>query len=333
MRKFGMAASLLALSAGAAAAGGIDRSRLSYGALFEPGTYVELGITNVSPDVSGTYVPLLGGGSTGDMAGPFQGLSFAYKRDLNDQLALGIFLNMPYSADANYTAGPYTGLRAEWTSHQIAAILKYKATDKVSVYGGLRYVRSSADIFIPQALFGGVPGGYTATGDNDEQLGYLVGVAYEIPDIALRVALTYESGVTHEFDTTETSLAFGAANPIRSVTEVEMPQSVALDFQTGIAKDTLLFGSVRWSEWSVWEVAPAGYDGAVSPGTPGDAITGFDNDVTTWQLGVGRRINENFSVFARASYEKSNGGVASRLAPTDGSRSFGIGGTYTRDNV
>jgi long-chain fatty acid transport protein len=333
MRNSVLAASVLALTAGAANAGGIDRSRLSYGVLFEPGSYVELGITHVSPTVSGAYAPAFGGGSTGDMAGPFKGLSFAYKSDLNETLALGVFFNMPYSADANYSQGIYSGLRAEWTSHQIAAVLKYKATDAISVYGGLRYLRSSADINIPPALFGSVPGGYSAKGDNDEQFGYIVGAAYEKPDIALRVGLTYESGITHKFDTTETSLAFGAANPIRSVTEVEMPQSVTLDFQSGIAKDTLLFGSIRWAEWSVWKVAPAGYDGAVNPGTAGDDITSFDNDVLTWQLGVGRRLNENFSAFARASYEKSNGGDASRLAPTDGSTSFGIGGTYTKDNL
>lgn len=73
---------------------------------------------------------------------------------------------------------------------------------------------------------------------------------------------------------------------------------------------------------------PPGYDAAIN-----DAITSFDNDVVTWQLGVGRRLNENVSVFARATYEKANGGEASRLSPTDGSKSLGIGGSYTMDNM
>ena len=50
-------------------------------------------------------------------------------------------------------------------------------------------------------------------------------------------------------------------------------------------------------------------------------------------MGVGRRINENLSVFARGTYEKANGGVASRLSPTDGSKSIGIGATLTRDKM
>lgn len=336
MNRIAAAAGLLAVTAGAVQAGGIDRQRLSYGVLFEEGNYLELGLSHVAPDVAGTYptpFPVGAGTSTGDMAGDYTMLSFAYKHQFSDQLHFGLYVNTPYGANANYPAGLYTGLAATWTSRQIAGVLRYEVTPAVSVIGGLRYVRSSAEISIPPALFGSVPGGYGAVGDTDAEVGYIVGAAYEKPEIALRVALTYESGVTHDFRTTESSLAFGAGNPIVSTTNIEMPQSITLDFQSGIAKDTLVFGSIRWSEWSVWNVAPIGYDGAVNPGTPGDEITGFDNDVTTWTLGVGRRLNENFSIFARLGYEKANGGVASRLAPTDGSKSFGIGGTYTKDNL
>ena len=105
-----------------------------------------------------------------------------------------------------------------------------------------------------------------------------------------------------------------------------MPQSVTLDFQTGVAANTLVFGSVRWSEWSVWEVRPAGYEGFAN-----DRVTGLDNDVTTYRIGVGRRINDSLSVFGRVTYEDANGDVASRLSPTDGSTAIGIGGSYTMD--
>lgn len=327
MRKVAALACVGAVAATAAAAGGIDRSRLSYGIMYEDGDYVEFGFSHVAPKVSGNYPTLLGGGSTGDMAGDYTTLSFAYKHQFNDKLHLGLFVNQPYGADAAYTQGVYTGLQASWESRQIAGILRYEVTPAVSVYGGLRYVRSDANIQLPPAL---VSATYTASGSTAD-VGYIVGAAYEKPEIALRVALTYESGITHDFPTTETWALLGALNPLSGTTTIEMPQSIALDFQSGIAKDTLLFGSIRWAEWSVWNVSPPGYD-LVVPGANSE-ITGFDNDVITWQLGVGRRLNENFSVFARVGYEKANGGVASRLAPTDGMRSIGIGGTYTKDNV
>jgi long-subunit fatty acid transport protein len=321
MNKVAALACVSAMAATAAGAGGIDRARLSYGIMYEEGNYAEFGFSHVAPDVSGTYVAGLGGGSTGDMAGDYTTLSFAYKHQFSDRLHLGLFVNTPYGADASYTQGIYTGLDAEWTSRQIAGVLRYEVTPAVSVYGGLRYVRSEAEIQIPTPL---LPFTYTASGSTSD-VGYIVGAAYEKPEIALRVALTYESKIEHSFPTTEAGGPFGAG--ISTTTDIEMPQSLALDFQSGIAKDTLLFGSIRWAEWSKWSVRPPGYGGLT-----GQEITGFDNDVVTWQLGVGRRLNENVSVFARLGYEKANGGIASRLAPTDGSRSFGIGGTYTKGN-
>ena len=65
----------------------------------------------------------------------------------------------------------------------------------------------------------------------------------------------------------------------------------------------------------------------------GQAVTGLDNDVMTYRVGLGRRLNDDLSVFGRVTYEKSNGGVASRLAPTDGTTSIGFGGTYNYDGV
>lgn len=352
MKKLCVAAGALALAATSVQAGGIDRGRLGFGILFEQGSYVEFGATHVAPRVKGTYgagVPGAGT-STGDMAGDYTTLSFAYKRDINDSLAWAFYLNTPFGANSSYSAGIYTGLDAEWKSQQAAIVLKYKVTPSVSVYGGLKAVRSSATIAIPDALIRGglaaaggagaviagtAPAGtlaYSANAAADTRLGYIVGAAYEKPEIALRVGLTYESGFTHQFATTESipALMGGPLGPAfaPSTTAIKIPQSVTLDFQSGIAKDTLLFGSIRWAEWSVWQVNPRGYNALT-----GGNVTDFDNDVITYQLGVGRRLNENLSVFARIGYEKSNGGVASRLAPTDGSKSIGIGGSYTKDNM
>ncbi len=343
MKKTFTTAAALMLTTTAASAGGIDRSGNAYAALFETGNYVELSFSSVKPEVTGTYPAALGGGSTGDMAGDYTNLGLALKYALNDQIDVGVFLNQPFGANADYPSGVYTGLSADWTSNQIAVVLKYQINENISVYGGARSVESQPEIVIPDALIRGglaaagspiaaaAPAGsleYTATTEADRQTSYIAGVAYERPDIALRVALTYESGFTHEFATSEVIPALAATPFPDSTTEIEMPQAVTLDFQTGIAADTLVFGSIRWSEWSVWEVRPAGYDSVT-----GDRVTGIDNDVTTYRIGVGRRLNENLSVFGRVTYEDSNGDVASRLSPTDGSTAIGVGGTYTMDNM
>ena len=324
----------LALTTTLAQAGGIDRSGSSYSALFEKGRVATIGFSTVNPSVSGVFThPLAGAIPTGNMAESYTTLSFSLKGDINDKLAYAIFLNQPYGADAHYTTGIYTGLEAHWKSTQLAALLKYSFNDRMSVYGGLRLVNSKANINIPAQMLAppATPfalGAYTAKTDSDTQVGYVVGAAYEIPDIALRVALTYESKIKHNFGTSERFANLNGGATITGDTDITLPQSVALDFQTGIAKDTLLFGSVKWSEWSKWHVRPDYYNAVIS-----DEITGFENDVITYELGIGRRINENVSVFARIGYEKADGQEASRLAPTDGMHSIGIGGSWTKDNV
>ncbi len=334
------------LATTSAMAGGLDRTGLNYGLLFEEGKRAEIGFSRVSPSVSGTFAPAFGGSSTGNMANSYTSYSLAYKADLTEKLSFGIYLTTPYGASAQYKVFPYAGLNADWESKQLAGLLRYKITPSVSVYGGLRSVTSSAKIAIPDALIrgglaaSGSPTGaslaanasagslaYTANGEKDTQSGYVVGAAFEKPEIALRVGLTYESGMTHSFRTTELIPAVPSVSGV-GTTIVEIPQSVKLDFQSGVAKDTLVFGSIKWAEWSVWEVRPPGYNALT-----GSDVTSFDNNVISYQIGIGRKLNENLSVFARAGYEKANGGVASRLAPTDGSRSIGIGGSYTKDNM
>jgi long-chain fatty acid transport protein len=318
----------LALTTSLAQAGGIDRSGSNYAALFDSGRVLTLGFSTASPEVAGVFThPLAGPIPTGNMAQSYSTLSFSYKADLNDKLSYAFFLNSPYGADALYSTGIYTGLEAHWQSTQASALLKYKLSDRASVYGGLRSDTAKAEINIPAQMLGPI-GTYHAASSTDMKLGYVVGAAYEIPDIALRVGLTYESAITHKFDTKESFTGLFGGATLDGTAEIKMPQSLALDFQTGVAKDTLVFGQVRWTEWSAWHVRPSIYDAVTH-----QEVTGFTTDVISYQLGVGRKINDNLSVFARAGYEASDGKVASRLAPTDGRTSFGIGGSWKKDNM
>jgi len=326
---------LVALLATTAAvqAGGIDRTSLPLSILFAEGSAARLSFSSVTPSVSGDYLAGLGGGNSGNMAESYSSLGFAAKMDLSDRLSAALMLNPSFGADARYPGGAYTGLEAHWSSSELAAVLKFDVTDRMSAYGGLRYVTSNANIYIPAQMLEppitpAPIGPYIADAASDSQLGYLIGAAYEIPDIALRGSLTYQSSITHSFDTTESfGGVFGGVEQTGQ-TEIILPQSVTLDFQTGIAANTLLFGSVKWTEWSQWHVRPPYYDGTI-----GEEVTGFDNDVITYQLGIGRKINDKLSVFARASYEEAKGGEASRLAPTDGMQSIGIGGSWTQGNM
>ncbi|MDV7269803.1 hypothetical protein RYZ20_02695 [Thioclava sp. A2] len=329
MKNVLMTASVLAFAAGSAVAGGIERSTQSTAILFENAdNYLEFNFGAVNPSVSGTAIPALGGFGSGDMAGNYKSLSFGYKKALTDKLDLAIIYDQPLGADVNYAAGTnyvIQGSTAEIKSDSLTALMRYKMPQNVSLIGGVRALRTSGvadlNVFVP----GIGPTPYALQSTKETDFGYVLGVAWEKPEIAARVSLTYNSAITHNFTAlSESSLVPGADDQF----ETEVPQSVNLDFQTGIAANTLLFGSVRWVDWSAFKLDPKGYSA-----TYGDPLVYYDNDVVTYSLGLGRKFNENWSGAIMYGYEKSAGDPTGNLGPTDGFKSYGIAATYTQENV
>ena len=328
---------LVGAAATSAQAGGIERTFLPLGALFEEGSYAELSFSGALPDVSGTASAMFGGFESGDMTVGYGNVGAAYKDDLTEELSLGIFFNEPYGANIGYPGGTNyyaQSATAELDTNALTAILKYDFPNAVSVYGGIRYQTLSAQADLPYVGLG-IPGvgpvGYTADGDQDEAWGYIVGVAYERPEIALRVGLTYASAIDHELDVQESSPVFGlflGTQDLNASTNVTTPQSVTLDFQTGIAEDTLLFGAVRWVDWTEFVINPEGYSQL-----PYGPLVDYADDRWTYSIGVGRRLNEMWSVAGSIAYEPSTGSITGNLGPTDGFTAVGVGVTYEQANV
>lgn len=317
-----LTASIIALTAGSAYAGGIERSTQSVAPLFEKGNYVELSYGNFSPDVSGTFGGVL---PSGDMAGSYNSLSFAYKRAINDTLDFAVILDQPIGADVSYPAAnapyPFAGSTAEVRSTALTGLLRYKTPQNFSVYGGLRLQAAKGNVNIIAPAVTPAFTNYRLTADRDFKVGYVIGVAWEKPEIAARVALTYNSAIEHSFDTVETGLAPIA---LPGTMNVEVPQSVNLEFQTGVAKDTLVFGSIRWVDWSVFNITPPVLN---------TAIVSYSDDTITYSIGVGHRFNEQWSGAVTLGYEASGGTPVGNLGPTDGMRSIGLAATYTQDNI
>lgn len=320
-----------AIVATSATAGGVDRSGQTIGAIFEPGNYVEFSFGSVNPKVSGIQVltpsppPSVLGSSSLDMTNGYGYLGLALKFAVTDNIDVAFIYDEPFGATIAYPF-PNTyfasGSTASLSSRAFTAIGKYRFGERFSVYGGVRQQNLSAAAMIPF-----IPGGYMATGGWDDGTGYLLGAAYERPDIALRVALTYNSTVTHNLPTVETS-ALGAGRA--STTNIVTPQSINLDFQTGIAPKTLLFGSVRWVEWSEFDISPADYASPVLVGAP---LVSYADDTITYSLGVGRQFSETWSGAISVTHEPQTGGLRSNLSPTDGRTAIGVGMTYRQDNM
>ena len=321
MKRILLTTAAFGLAADMAQAGGVDRSGQGIGIIFEKGNYAELSFGVINPNVSGTD---LTSAPTGSVAGNHTLPGIALKYDLSEQLSATLIYGQDYGADISYPAGSLLGgTMAELNSDVLTGILRYKFDDNWSAHGGIRASKASGEVTLAGGAY--TPAGlngYNVVFDDAWGTGYLVGAAYERPDIALRVALTYFSKVTHDLDTTQRMGATIIAAP--DVTHVDTPQAVNLDFQTGVAANTLLFGSVRWVDWSEFLIRPSALGGA--------SLTDLE-DTTTYTLGVGRKFNDNWSGSVFASYEPEGDPNVSPLAPTNGYKGIGVGVVYTQDNM
>lgn len=320
-----------------AIAGGIERSAPSTRVLFEEGRYMELSYSSVSPDLNGNGgdASPLGGppaaapNGTGDLLSSYSTFGAAYKADLTNELSYAFILDTPHGVETSYPLVPgsiYSGTTASLDSIQLTGILAYDVSDRVKVYGGVRAQAIEATAALP--FIGAAAGGYTVNADRDWSAGYMVGAAYQVPDIALRVALTYYSEIDHELETVETIPLLTTLN---DSVDISTPQSVNLEFQSGIAEDTLLFGSIRWVDWSEFAIAPTLFS---SPAVVNQPLVDYQEDWTTYTLGLGRRFNEQWSGAIQVSHEPAADYVPlTTLGPIDGRNSIGVAATYTMDNI
>lgn len=348
MRYLVKGSAALLISAAPLAAGGIERAPQSLAALFEEGNYAELSFGGADPTVKGTDA--LGFG-TGDVAQGYGFVGLAYKHQFNENLSGAIIIEQPFGADIRYpsqdgipdpaaTGSPVLGdTSATVDSTTFTALLRYKFENQFSVHGGIRGSKASGVVNLNGGGYGGPPpaglSGYNVTLDDSWGVGYVLGAAYEIPEIAARLSLTYNSSVEHDFDTTENIP--GIPVGMDSTTTVKTPQSVTLEGQTGIAADTLLFGSIRWVKWSEFLVKPRIFTRDPTPDDPlgfgvSEGLVTLE-DTTTYTLGIGRKFTENWSGSAALVYEPSGDDLVSPLAPTNGRKGITLAAIYTLDNM
>ncbi|SNR70770.1 OmpP1/FadL family transporter [Puniceibacterium sediminis] len=332
MNKILVGASALALAAGTASAGGIERTTQSAMVLYEKGNHAELSFGFVSPSVTGTSRTLVA--DIDNVASSFWLPSAAIKMQFSDTLSAALIIDRPYGADIAYEDGNpmLGGTTAEASNTAITALLKYQFNPNFSAFGGLRHSQADGDIQLRGAAYGAV-NGYDLNLKSNGAYGYVLGGAYERPDIALRVALTYNSKITHDFKTTESGPLVdpdgpgpAPAMPLlngSSTTDVDLPESWNLEFQTGIAADTLLFGSVRYVKHSQFKLDSEQFVTVV-----GSGLIDLE-DTTTYRVGVGRRFNDQFSGSIAVAYEAAGDKLVSPLAPSTGYTSVTLGGSYS----
>ncbi|WP_291374015.1 OmpP1/FadL family transporter [Acinetobacter sp. UBA6720] len=312
-------------------AAGLDRSGQSILPFLQSGNYAEASFSVLDPNVSGkeesNHI------SVADMADDYYFPSAALKIQATEHFSFGLLYDQPYGADSQYSsaAGAFgngkEGTSVKVRTNNLSLIFGYQPTENWNLYAGPVYQTVKGNVSLRGSAYS-LLSGYDINLEEDDAFGWLAGAAYQIPEIALKAAVTYRSEIKHELDTTET---FGSGAVVRpqSVTEVVTPQSVNLDFQTGIAKDTLAFANIRWVHWDQFAVSPTYLAAATSARGKKQNLIDYSDDQISATVGVGHKFTSKWSGSASVGWDSGAGNPVTTLGPVEGFWSVGLGGQYS----
>ena len=143
--------------------------------------------------------------------------------------------------------------------------------------------------------------GYDANFKANSAVGLLAGFAYQIPEIALKAAVTYRSEIKHQIDAQETIFGQPMAFTTPADTEITTPQSVNLDFQTGVYKDTVAYLNARWVNLKNFKIRPTQFSALTELATAelsqglysgGFNLDDYQKDQLSTTLGLGHQFTE-----------------------------------------
>ena len=334
-------------------ASALDQSGQSILPFLENGNYVEVNVTAVDPDISGKIRnrPELVNDqqnlNTGNMGNSFQYYNAALKLQLTDQMSFGLLYDQPFGADIRYpmqsnntfSDNEFTqqGTSVNVDTESISMILGISPFSNFQLYGGAVYQSVKGDVVLRGNSYGEAFNGYDAKFKQNHAVGWLAGLSYQIPDIALKAAVTYRSKIDHDMQVTETMFGQPLEVTTASKTTISTPQSVNIDFQTGVYKDTLLYTNLRWVNWKDFHIRPTQFGavteyltGVISDGayTGGFDLDSYQKDQWTVNVGLGHQFTEKWSASTEVSWDSGTGNPASTLNPTKGSWGIGLGAQF-----
>ena len=320
--KLAASVAVLGLGSTMASAEGLERVNLDTSFMYEAGSFAEFSYGAVNPSIPATKSD---GTKVSSVAERFTVNNFAAKTQIGENIDIGLWrTNNSSGVGIDWTSDPNYKVKADLTISALVGLVKYKLNDNFSVLAGMKNVRidSGASLKLPYGTTG-TYGDYSL-GSATTTVG-VYGVAYERPEIALRVELVSESEkdmsastnyytriISNDQIAPGTSLASGNGT-------ISLGDAMTLKFQTGIAANTLLFGSVRSSKWKNNQViVPIG-------ATPTPVSTFGDGN--SYTIGLGRKFSDTVSGTVSYFSDPSSGSCVgvSALAPTCENQAISLG--------
>nr|WP_109441193.1 transporter [Acinetobacter haemolyticus] len=331
-------------------AAALDQSGQSILPFLESGNYFEVNAFAVDPSVSGVVhdrpdlVRANQSRHTGNIGQNVQFYTAALKLQLTDHFSFGLLYDQPFAAKTAYPLRPNNsysdndfsqqGTSVEVKSQDLSFIFGYSPLKNFQIYGGPVYQEVKGTASFRGMAYTEAFNGYNADFKEQGKLGWLAGASYQIPEIALKAAITYRSKIKYSFQVDESMFdePLQFVNPAK--TKLETPQSVNIDFQTGVSQNTLAYMNLRWVNWKDFNIRPTQYnaltasyldeltEGAYKKGVDLDS---YQKDQYNATIGVGHQLTEKWGVAADVGWDSGTGNPASTLGPMKGSWSLGVG--------
>lgn len=295
--------------AGAAYAGGLEANGYDWELLFDPATYAsKASATYVYIDKNVTNAGVMPG--TVATTPSRVHYNVGVKADIFDMASCMVSVQNPFGSDTSrnnaYAARTRQAASESITSTDtgLTCALGFEAGPGiVSVVGGVSAQNLDYQARIPTGLTTNTPLTLNGWG-----LGWRLGMAYEIPEYALRVSAIYNAPINYTLNGT----AYGGA----ASSDVSTPQSFEVRAQTGIAPGWLALGSIKWTDWSVLQKLTVTTIGA-------PVVSTFDyRDGWTVSGGIGHAISDQLSVVGIATWDQGTstpgaGGILKAGTQTD----------------
>ncbi len=322
-----------------AALGRFDRSSVH---LEASGIATSLRLRNAE-GTTGLGTPIGGVSRKGDVADDAVLPSFYAVAVPHDDFRLGLGINVPFGLGTEYPGGwvgRYHTVESSFTSINVNPVIAYKATDWLTVAGGLQLQWSEAELvnavdFGTIGTIAGVPGAAPTEQDGRATVkgegwgfGYNLGVHAELRP-GTRLGLAYRSAIDTtlegdaRFRLDEAGIgaamrgSTGAFTNVDAETDVDLPPLASFGIHQAIGERFAVMAEAQWTGWSTFSDLVIEFDNVAQP----DSVTRFDWD-DAWFFAVGGtwRPTDRLTLRVGGAFDEtptSNGDRTPRIPDAD----------------
>lgn len=241
-----------------------------------------------------------------------------------------------YNIASNIAQHPNEGTNVSVDSKNFTGLVGVKFGEKNNwqVYGGPVLQKLEGEVHLRGTAYNSTQG-YDGIFAQSNGYGWMAGLAYSKPEIALKAALTYRSEIDHDTVAYEYMPATGDSGT--NDMTITTPKSVNVDFQTGLNPTTLLTAKLRWVPWSDFSIKPPLYNATTKKAVGADFkplypnglnLIDYSDDGWAAEVGLGKKLNNQWAVSGSVGWDSGAGGPITTLGPVEGHWNVGLGAKY-----